>query len=259
MGRALAASDVESRGSPVLKGSAPPLPSAVLVSHRGVRKDEEMGSYRRPPIDTPVFRDADGEVIDYGTRWLEGPPEDTYSVETHPERFAPLHAVADALINHLRDTYDVEVEEGEEVEAELLRPPFHKVVRAVRIRPNDPSCAALTFVLTDYPGIQLQAGVLNDFLYPVCACDACDSTWDAEADELERQVHAVVTGNYRESVARRLGGPWVGYDFTYADGGSSSGGMLANSIPAARIRAAKPILRKVAAGWSAWPRAASAS
>ena len=41
-------------------------------------------------------------------------PADTYSVDTHPERFAALHTVADALIAHLRNTYDVEVDEGEE-------------------------------------------------------------------------------------------------------------------------------------------------
>lgn len=222
-------------------------------------EDKEMSSFQRPLIEVPVFRDGEGQVIKYGNRWAAGPPEDTYSVETHPERFAPLHTVADALINHLRDTYDVEVEESEEVEADLLRPPFHNVVRAVRIRPNGPSCAALTFVLTAYPGIYMQAGLLNGFRYPVCGCDACDSTWEAEADDLERQVHAVVTGHYRESIERRLRGPWVGYDFTYPDGGEGSGGTLANDIPAERIKAAKRILRKLSDGWSEWPRAASSS
>lgn len=218
-----------------------------------------MGSYQRPLIEVPVFRDGEGQAIKYGNRWAAGPPEDTYSVETHPERFAPLHTVADALINHLRETYDVEVEESEEVEAALIRPPFHNVVRAVRIRPNDPSCAALTVVLTAHPGIYMQAGLLNDFLYPVCGCDACDSTWEAEADELERQVHAVVTGHYCESIERRLSGPLVGYDFTYPDGGESSGGTLANGVHRERIKAAKPILRKLSDGWSAWPRTASSS
>ena len=79
-----------------------------------MRKDDEVSSYVRPSIDAPTFRDADGQVIDYGNRWDASPPEDTYSVDTHPERFAPLHTVADALIAHLRDTYDVEVEEGVE-------------------------------------------------------------------------------------------------------------------------------------------------
>jgi hypothetical protein len=213
--------------------------------------------YQRPSIDAPVFRDADGQVIDYGNRWGGSPPEDTYSVETHPERFAPLHTVAEALIAHLRDTYDVEVDEGVETAADLLRPAYHEVVRAVRIRPDGLACASLTFVFTAYPGIYMHAGLLNDFQYPVCGCDACDSTWDYEAGELEKQVQAVVTGQYRESIGQRALRPWVEHASTYPDGGGRSGGSLAQDIPAERIKAAKPILRTVAEGWAAWPHAAS--
>jgi hypothetical protein len=214
-----------------------------------------VNSYQRPSIDAPVFCDADGHVIDYGNRWAESPPDDTYSVETHPERFAPLHAVADALIAHLRDAYDVELDEGVEAAADLLRPSFNEVVRAVRIRPNDPACASLTFVFTTYPGISMHAGLLNDFQYPVCGCDACDSTWNAEADELERQVHAVVTGNYRETLARRGLDPWIEHKFTYPDGGWRSGGSGAQDIPGERLTTAQPMLRNLSEGWSAWPHA----
>lgn len=216
-----------------------------------------MSSYQRPAIEVPIFRDGAGRAIKYGNRWAAGPPEDTYSVETHPERFAPLHTVAAALIVHLCDTYDVEIEESEGVVADLVHVPFDAVVRAVRIRPNDPLSASLAFVFTDYPGICLQAGLLSDFRYPVCGCDACDSTWEAEADDLERQVHAVVTGHYRESVRRRRAGPWVEYSFTYADGGGASGGGLANGIPKERIEPAKATLRELSDGWAEWPRKAS--
>lgn len=221
-----------------------------------VRDDDDMSSYQRPRIDALVFCDKDGRVIDYGNRWAGGsPPEDTYSVDSHPERFAPLHTVANALITHLCDTYEVEAEEGGEVAGDLLHPPVLDVVRAVRVRPNDPTCASLTFVFTAYPGIYVHAGLLNDFHYPVCGCDACDSSWEAEADDLEQQVHAVVTGHYREIIERRLGGPWVRYSFTYADGAGRSGGSLANDIAAERLTAAKRILRTVSDGWSGWPRA----
>lgn len=57
-----------------------------------------MSSYLRPAIDSPVFRDDDNQVIDYGCRWPDSPPDDAYSVDRHPERFAPLHRVADALV-----------------------------------------------------------------------------------------------------------------------------------------------------------------
>lgn len=217
-----------------------------------------MSSYTRPAIDAPVFRDADGQVIDYGNRWSGSPPEDTYSVDTHPERFAPIHTVADALIAHLRDSYDVDVDEGSEVASDLRHPTYHDVVRAVRIRPNDPTCASLTVVFTAYPGVYVHAGLLNDFHYPVCGCDACDSNWQAEADELERQVLAVVAGRYRETVERRGLDPWIGHAFTYPDG-SSSGGSREQGASRERLEAAASILRRLPEGWSAWPRAASDS
>ncbi len=221
-----------------------------------VREDEEMNSYVRPSIDAPVFRDPGGQVIDYGNRWGGSPPGETYSVDTHPERFAPIHTVADALIAHLRDTYDVELIEGEETAEDLLHP-APEVVRAVLVRPNDPACAALTFVFTAYPGIFLHAGLLHDFHYPVCGCDACDSNWEAEAEELEQQVLAVVTGNYREAIDRGFR-PWVEYAFTYP-GGASSGRSRAQDIPAERVKAATPILRNLSEGWAAWPDATSGS
>lgn len=212
-----------------------------------------MGPYVRPSIDVPVFRDADGRVIDYGNRWGGSPPEDTYSVETHPQRFAPLHTIAAALVAHLRQTYDVDVDEGVGTAADLVRPAQHDVVRAVRIRPDDAACASLTFVFTAYPGICLHAGLLSDFRYPVCGCDACDSSWEGEADDLERQVLAVVTGHYRESIDHGVR-PWVEHAFTYADGSERGGRSLATDIPAARVDAARPLLRNVPDGWAAWPR-----
>ena len=218
-----------------------------------------MNSYVRPRIEAPVLRDDDGRVIDYGNRWCGGsPPEDTYSVETHLERFAPLHTVADALIAHLRDTYDVDVVEGVETTTDLLHQPYHDVVRAVRVRPRDPACAALTFAFTAYPGIHMHAGLLHDALYPVCGCDACDSTWEGEADDLERQVLAVVTGHYRESIDRGLR-PWVEHSFTYADGGGRGGRSPARDLPAGRVAAARTILRALPDGWAAWPRAMATS
>ena len=216
-----------------------------------------MSSYARPSIDSPVFRTADGQVIDYGNRWSGSPPEETYSVDTHPERFAPVHTVADALIAHLRDTYDVAVEEDEEVAADLLNPAYDDVVRAVRIRPNHPACAPLTLVFTAYPGIYMHAGLLNDFHYPVCGCDACDSNWQAEADDLERQVLSVVTGHYRETIERRELDPWVGYSFTHDDG-ARSGGSREPGMSLERFNAAKSILGKTPEAWSEWPRATSA-
>ncbi|GAA5149123.1 hypothetical protein GCM10025768_11830 [Microbacterium pseudoresistens] len=211
-------------------------------------------SYERPAIEVPEFRDEDGHVIEYGRRWSESPPEATYSVDTHPERFAPLHTVADALVTHLRDTYDVEIDEGAETAADLLHPVPHDFARAVRIRPNNPASASLTLVFTAYPGIVMHAGLLHDFLYPVCGCDACDSSWAREADRLESQVLAVAAGNYRESAD--LGGESVAFSYTYPDG-TSSGHSRAQDLPVDRLRAAVPVLTELSGRWAAWPHSTS--
>jgi hypothetical protein len=51
----------------------------------------------------------------------------------------------------------------------------------------------LTFAFTDHPGIRVYAGLLHDFPFPVCGCDACEWFWEAEVDApLEELVDAVV-------------------------------------------------------------------
>ncbi|MDZ8276367.1 DUF6226 family protein [Microbacterium aquimaris] len=214
-----------------------------------------MSSYVRPLIEAPTYRDSEGAVINYGNRWSGSPPEDAYSVDTHPERFAPLHVVADALITHLSEVYDVDITEGSETASDLLHPAFHDVVRSVRVQPNDQRCASLTFVFTAYPGICLHAGVLHDFHYPVCGCDACDENWESEADDLEQQVLATVRGNYRETIECGLR-PGIHYAFTYPDG-ARSGRARSQELPAQRLADAKPILRDLRDGWGPWPHAAT--
>lgn len=67
-------------------------------------------SYVRPVVAGKTYHDALGVEFEYGERWgIERPPAGSYSVDSHPERFAPLHGIADALIEHLQSTYDVEV------------------------------------------------------------------------------------------------------------------------------------------------------
>lgn len=217
-----------------------------------VRENEEMDAYVRPSVEAPVFYDSDGQVINYGNRWNGPPLEDSYSVDTHPQRFAPLHMVAEALITYLADTYDVEITKGKEPSKDLIYP-APQALRAVRIQPKNPRCATLTFVFTSYPGIFVHAGLLHDFHYPVCGCDACDSTWNLEADELESQVLAVVTGHYRETIERGFR-PWVEHAFTYPEG-AESGRTRAQDIPAQRLKAATPTLRSLSEGWAPWPRA----
>ena len=75
--------------------------------------------------------------------------------------------------------------------------------------------------------------------------------------ELEQQVFAAVSGNYRETNERGLR-PWDDYAYTYTDG-ASSGKSRSQDLPAQRLKDAKPILRALPDGWDSWPRSASAS
>ncbi len=144
-----------------------------------------MSDYRRPAFPVEVYRDEQGRRIDYGNRWNAEPqPEDAYSRVSNLQRFAPLHAVAGALIDWLTNTFDVVVERDLRAATDLLHMP-EDVVHAVRVVPYDSTAAPLTFVLTNFPGVYLHAGSLHDFHFPVCGCDACDGDLTSLAEELE--------------------------------------------------------------------------
>lgn len=106
-------------------------------------------------------------------------------------------------------------------------------------------------MLTGYPGIYLHAGLLHDFHYPTCGCDACDETWQGAADDLEQDVLTVVSGGYRESVGAGAR-PWLEYEMTSLGGGHSGRGER-ETIPAERLKAARHVLRHLPDGWAAWP------
>ncbi|MCW4356046.1 DUF6226 family protein [Hoyosella sp. YIM 151337] len=215
-----------------------------------------FAEYVRPPVTARVFHDDDGRVINYGERWDGDPPEDAYSVTQHPERFAPLHLVADALIAHLSASYDVRVDEHDDCGADFMRPPSD-LVRAVRLTPARRDAAPLTFGYTPYPGIALHAGYLHDTYFPSCGCDACDDTWEEEAARLERHVFDVVSGGYQEKFVRgftahlrySLGGPGR------QRSGSSlvTRGRFRDSITQ-RLAAAREQGRPLPDLWAPWPR-----
>ncbi len=241
-----------------------------------------MEDYRRPSAPPLVFRDAAGEAIDYGNRWAAagGPPEDSYSVIEHPERFAPLHAVAEALIDHLAATYGARLEEGPRVAAELRHAPNgEEIVRAVRLAPREGEdedggsdgsgnlAAPLTFVLTNSPAVHLFAGVLFHGMYPSCLCNACDERWDTAADELERHVFTIVGGGFSEDVGKKRRAKWsydrghglvkgMGQTVSYRlraldDSWGESGAQRARDVPAELIEAVAEVSAR--GNWQAWP------
>ncbi|MET4135436.1 DUF6226 family protein [Pseudarthrobacter sp. PvP090] len=209
--------------------------------------------YVRPPLPAVTYYSREGEPIPYGRQWgADGPDPDSYSVDSHPERFAGLHVVARALIDHLTAVYDVDVQDDPAHAGDLLRE-RGDVLQAVKVTPRDPGAAALTFVLTGYPGVLVHAGVLQDFPFPVCGCDACDETAETVADRLEMLVLTVAAGGYSERypVGRKR---WSEYALNAFDGsGSESGQGEPAPAAAARLRDAEVRLREVDGGWSPWP------
>ena len=213
--------------------------------------NEEVSAYVRPTLPSQVFYDSTGAVIDYGTRWGGGlAPEDRYGVDSNPQRFAPLHLVADALIQHLTGTYAVTVSEDAAFAADLMHEPGD-VLRAVRVVPANPAAAPLAFAYTSYPGVILHAGLLHDFPFPQCGCDGCDETAESAAQELEWTVLAVAAGGYSERVDPGAQLP-IGYEIASADGTRRGRGARGLDRWTARLRDAERQLRRLPGRWQPW-------
>lgn len=183
--------------------------------------------YLRPELPSLEFRDAQGDPIPYGNRWDQGaPPDSTYSLTRHPERFEPLIGVARALVAFLERTYAVDVVTVEglpEDAPEPLRRYEHGQVRVVRtttLTPRHELCAPLVIAETTFPTVVVVAGAGGLERAPQCGCDACDEDIEACAEELEQLVFAVANGRYQEvyswaeGIQRSYAGDWGGRSST---------------------------------------------
>ena len=177
-------------------------------------------------------------------------PKDSYGVDSNPQRFAPLHLIADALIQHLTETYAVTVSEDAAFAADLMHE-SGDVLRVVRVDPANPDAAPLTFVYTSYPGVILHAGLLHDFPFPQCGCDGCDETAESAARELEWTVLAVAAGGYSERVNPGAQLP-IGHEIVSTDGTYRGRGARGVDCPAARLRDAESRLRRLPGRWLPW-------
>ncbi|PPL19688.1 hypothetical protein GY24_04925 [Microterricola pindariensis] len=223
--------------------------------------------YTRPALPASDYSDAAGQPIPYGNRWgADGPDPDSYSRVSHPERFAGLHTVANALIDYLEQAYAVSVWRESAVPDAPgggFDPPLlhaqDDVVEVVRVVPESPDAASLSFAFTAFPGVFVEAGVLHTFPHPICGCDACDDTAEAQAVELEELVLAVVNGAYTEELGSGPGAEvshsLVFFDENGAQTGSRSGsGGAPTTVSAERLAAASATLAALPHGWRAWPR-----
>nr|WP_297430282.1 DUF6226 family protein [uncultured Actinotalea sp.] len=208
-------------------------------------------TYVRPPLPQRDLLDDDGTVIPYGDRWgMDGPPEHAYSVTRHPERFAPLHLVADALVVDLARTYDVErADLDPAATARRFRPVGVRYERGVVLTPRSPDAPPLAVAWTDFPGVAVRAGVALDDGVPVCGCDACDEGLEELATRLEEHVMAVVEGRFREQVGAGL----VSHGLTDRSGGGESSTAYPD-VPADGWEEQARILAGLPGGqWQPWP------
>lgn len=211
-----------------------------------------MEPYRRPARQPVEFRDAGGKVIHYGERWgTDGPPENAYSVLSHPERFQPLHDAARALIAHLDVNYEVEVSEDPALLEHVPR--GISAITAVSVTPADNKAAPLTLVFTDLPGIVLMAGAFLVEPLPACGCDACDDSAASVADDLEWMVFAVVEGGLTEKVTR---GPRasIGHRLERSDGWRGGEGRAGTQTTRGELSDGRTRLAQIGGAWAAWPR-----
>ena len=179
-----------------------------------MEEHEILPGFIRPTFAPMIFRDEAGNVIPYGDRWGdEVPPDDSYSVDPHRERFAPVQEVATALIDFLAQTYLITVDEDLAHGRDLVRP-SSDVARAVRLQPSDDGCSPLTLVFSGYPAVHCHAGWSVETIVPSCGCDACDETWEGSADDLETWVDNVVNGHIVEAFEPAVVG---GHRITFRD------------------------------------------
>jgi hypothetical protein len=207
-----------------------------------------MSEYRRPSLVVATYRDEAGLPINYGHRWAGSPPEDAYSRVSDSQRFAPLHVVADSLVEWLQANFDVKVEESLTVADDLLHSQSD-IIRAVRVSPQDRAAAPLTFVLTKFPGVLLHAGALHDYHFPSCGCDACDDDIEDLAEQLEWTVRAVIAGDYLERLVR--GDVWVFHRLEGTEGDTRSGQIRVSELPQEKVKRAHLVL-PASGRWSAW-------
>ncbi len=112
---------------------------------------------------------------------------------------------------------DVETSEGYDLcalgvsEDSIARP-------TIKLSPNDPDCAPVTVVFTDFPGLKIRLGKWNEEPFPDCGCDACNEDVDEEIAYMTELFESVVSGGFLEAIRiPRFGDGLVGSAFSEPD------------------------------------------
>ena len=210
----------------------------------------QLEGYRRPVIAGQEYFDDRAALIAYGQRWPGQPAQESYSVTAHRQRFAPLHTVAQALMDWLLARFEVRCVQDPGLAA-ALGYATEPVVQSVRLIPADRACAPLGLVFTDFPGVLLSVGALYQWHFPICGCDACDDSVDELLDDLEEQIATAVAGHFTEILDESGSGLLTHrFDPDGAAGRESSGGV--EGISPERLARARAMLPADGV-WAPWP------
>lgn len=168
------------------------------------------------------------------------PPEDAYGRVTDPDRYRPLHAVADRIVEELTATHDVEIVPADP--GSFGSTGQIDVVRVVELVPADPEAATLAIAYTDFPGLMVRVGQWHVDAFPSCGCDACHE----HPDEVERDLRWLVRTVTRGGSAESLSGRWYGVELVGEAGVRRSKQKLSRE----ETRRRRPSGRR---SWGAWP------
>ncbi len=148
-----------------------------------------------------------------------GPPDEgAYGRVTNPERFQAVADAANAMIDELVATFDVEARVG----SSAVDFPNWPDGSAETIRLVPAVGAPLAILITDFPGVLVRFGARGREAFPGCGCDACDEQPQEVVARMHQLVDAAVEGRYEETLTKRT----LSCSFTGAWGGESSRGRL---------------------------------
>ena len=161
---------------------------------------------------------------------------------TDRERFAVLHATADALLDEFTERYVVERRETKESLG-----PDEALVRVVRLIPRTPAAAPLAIAFTDVPGLSMQLGRWWTQIMPGRGSDEEPSRL---VEQLRVQWAALVEGGLWERVRRGVRGSWFETKLIGVGIDAEHDGPLSASAAREARRAgfAAPVQ------WAPWPR-----
>ena len=185
-------------------------------------------------------------------RWGNaGPPDEAYSRVTQPERFAPLHALALKRVAELATGFEVVVREGFGIDPALER--VGAARPTISLTPVNPAEAPLTLAFTAFPGLGARFGQWLTAAFPGCGCDACDESFEDEAERFTWHVDQLINGHFREWIHVKFGGRFYSAHEFWSPERRSAGETLIHEVTP-EIRAS----RSVARAWAPWtPRGAS--